>query len=644
MDTAFSRFQAEDRGEGYAFAARLLQALRAQAQSFNLDPGAVALAQEIAALPEGLSERERLTLTALVMVMLADVRQGSTRTPLREAHLTAQLRLLLDPRGRDDAGLAARIVQAIPPLLEDPRLSPILGRAEGDYRPLLLIDGWLYQQRMCFVEGQLAQRLGGRLRAGAARVEGLSAALADIAARRVAHLRPTAEQIHAVERALSQALTLIAGGPGTGKTSIIVTLLQALTRLGVEPEQIRLAAPTGKAAWRMRASIQAGLEGLIEPAEADLRLLKEMPAPQTLHRLLGYAPRADRFLHHAQHPLPAQVVIIDESSMIDVFLMARLAAAVPPDARLILLGDPDQLPSVEAGAVFRDLLDAPAAQAHAVRLTESFRMRADAEEGRALLSVARRINEGRVDLFGPGQVQRVEAPEALRQAGVELINADGPQLERFLRWWYRARIEGGAALKAARRRRWRLNGDDEDALDEIFQRTAAARLLCLTRSTEMGAVHINTRLHAYAALAERRSPETPFLPGEPVMMLHNDYDRRLFNGDQGLVLDVEGELMAVFMGEEGYRAFGLSALSASGARARLELCYAMTVHKAQGSEFEQVGVMLPILDGPLLSRELLYTAVTRARRGVILVGAPERVERAVRRRVRRDSGLAQRLG
>ena len=398
-------------------------------------------------------------------------------------------------------------------------------------------------------------------------------------------------------------------------------------------------------------------------SEAERTLQARPPIPQTLHRLLAYEPKSGGFRYHAQNTLPYQVVIVDESSMIDLFLMERLVSALPQEAQLILLGDAEQLPSVAAGAVFRELLSAlPSAR---VELQESYRMRADNPSGRAILSAARRLKEraGLADEAGEVLANSLiirDQLEAIRFDAVELAPLPHAHLGRLLERWSSTFICDDTEILRLQKQSWLFNiegGLDEEksvrdnalrsatpsvaGLDQLFLHLSRARILCLTRRFEGGVEEVNGRLHTRAC--RRAGFEAPFLAGEPVMMLANDYERQLFNGDQGVIL--RGELgadsgvFAVFPRVDGgYRAFPLEVLSG-----RLQHSYAMTVHKAQGSEFDRVAIILPAGRSPLLTRELLYTAMTRSRAGVLFVGDPRLLSSGAFERMERDSGLAERL-
>ncbi|MEZ4464369.1 MAG: AAA family ATPase [bacterium] len=652
LDTAWRRFLRLDKGVAAGEVEALLRGLEGVVSPFGLDPSAVTLAHDLARLAG--HERARVALVVpLILAVLADLQQGSTRTPVDAAHLGQRLRALLRGVLPTEDAVEARIRDILRLVADPVAASEIIGRDEGARLPLLLVDGCLAVQRVRHAEGLLAGRLAARLARPEDVIPRAEAALADVLARpAIRHGRPVElsdEQQEAVRAAIRRPLALVSGGPGTGKTSIVVAMLRTLVRLGVGPDQIALAAPTGKAAWRMGEAIQSALGAIAQPGKADRRLLDATPVPSTLHRLLGYSPAGERFDHDPDNPLAARVIVVDEGSMVDVFLMERLLAAARPTARLVILGDADQLPSVAAGAVFRDAL-AVASQA-SVSLTFSYRMRADDPAGRQVLTVARRVRVGDPALFdeaedGTPLIQVRPRPAALTGTGVELLPVDRAGLRGFLEAWYPTRVRRPAELQRAVQQTWRADADGITAtpdLARLFEHLERARILCVTRGFDAGTRRVNTWMHEATARDAGQPAAVTFLVGEPVMMLHNDHDRQLFNGDQGLVLFVEDEdgrrRMAVFpRAGGGFRAFPLDALAS-----HLELAYALTVHKAQGSEYDEVALLLPEEDLPLLSRELLYTAITRSRRGVILVGSEAVLLGGVRRPVIRHSGLADRI-
>lgn len=648
-------------------------------------PELLQLAWELARCAPTLDPEGQRSLLLLAVALLSAQSDGSTRLSLAPESLVARL----GPLGAlpEEIQATVRLVDAA---LRGGPGAEVIGRS-GEYKPLVVEGNHLYAQRMLGLEDRVVGALRARLdHLGAASPGDTGAAeraLAEVLSRPASlggkPVRLTREQRRAVLAAVTRPLAAISGGPGTGKTSIVVTILRVLLRLGFSREAIALAAPTGKAAHRMGSSIAANLRGIADPAPEDRALLDRLPEARTLHRLLGYSPAGDRFRHHENNRLAEEVVIVDEASMIDLFVFDRLVRAVRPEAHLVLLGDADQLPSVEAGAVFRELLppddaDADPRYRSAVRLTESFRMDPGQPEGMAILTVARAIHAGRLDGVLPGSGMPAGAADPLTQAGLpppagEAVTATGIAIERRARaadveFTKVELLDGGAGKRkggeAQERKlllerwfglhasvdRWsdrifhrsggKFGEADERELEEAFRHHGSFRILCLVRGHGggTGVEAVNAALHELAG-AKNPGPG----PGEPVLVRRNDYERELFNGDQGLVLRVKdgtGKVrpMAVFPGQEGYRAFPLDAM-----RGDLDLAWAMTVHRSQGSEFERVLVFLPEQDGPLLTREILYTAATRAKRSVVFVGSADLLRVAADRPIRRDSGIGERL-
>ena len=596
------------------------------------------LGWEIARCARQLEGSERRAAEVLAAACIAAMRAGSTRVAT-----DARLRAALGAVGAEDVLADARA------LLEraragDPAVAAVIGRA-GERTPMVVEGEWLYSERMRVLE----ERFCARVRAVRARAATQDAKAVSRALKAVADGPPplTDEQKRAVRKALTSPLALVTGGPGTGKTTIVVALLRALAWTGIPMEGIGIAAPTGKAAQRLQEAIATGLLAAARDiAEAGLATIA--PEPQTLHRLLGWSPSSGRFSRHENDPLPHRVVIVDEASMIDLAAMDRLLRALREDARLVLLGDADQLPSVEAGAVFRDLCAALGAE----RLTVNLRVARDAS-ARRIVDAAQAVNAGRMDARFAEAVTTRHAVAELAFEGVEHLAAPWAEVDEALldRWW-RVRVaslEGfeGRVSRTFRMRDGELEEDDEAELRALFEHYGRARLLCATRvrSFDTGAESINDALVARlrGGSRPRRWRSAELAPGTPVLFERNDYERRLFNGDQGLVVRIDGgdaagaRPTAVFPRRGRFVAFPVDALT------DLVPAFAMTVHKAQGSEFDHVALVLPEVDMPLLTRELLYTAMTRARRSVALVGETDLLARAVSRAIERYSGVAERL-
>ena len=578
---------------------------------------------------------------ALVVLALEEARAaGSTRLRL-DGVAGALTRLAVDePHRREAARLAGH-------LASEPALAALVGGPDA-YKPFVVDDGCLYAHRDWRLEDRLARALAARLAAPAFALA-LGAVDAAIAQAALPGRAFNAEQVAALGAALTRPLTLVTGGPGTGKTALLAGLVRALRHLGLGADEIVLAAPTGRAANRIAESLGALATGA--------------SAPRTLHRLLGFrggraSARAGELRHHENYPLPARAVLVDEASMIDLGLMERLVRAVRPDARLVLLGDADQLPSVDAGAVFRDL--AP----RAARLTVSHRQDPSAPAGgavragrRARRPRRRRRRARRRAARAPRRPHVVGLPSCSRPRPV------GPAAERrlvaaFADHWLRERVRAPADYGALTARVYRLgneaqvaggapfDADDTAALLRLARHHQSLRVLAVTRDAgaTTSAESLNQLLARKADAASGLAPDpTSLAPGTPVLVIRNDYDRGLFNGDQGVVVaatraDARRALVAVFP-----RGAGLAAFPFEGLRDELRVAYATTVHKAQGAELDHVALVLPARDLPLLSRELVYTALTRARQSAVVVGRPDLLARAVARPLERASGLAARL-
>lgn len=596
----------------------------------DVDESTLYLALEAASWPRALAAPERRAFALLVLASCDARAEGATRLGLG-GDLAARLERL--GAGADDRAAVGRLAAALP---THPPLAALVGRP-GDHRPFIVDGGWLYQERDLRLEQRLADALCARL---ATRLPPLGDPVAALAAAALEGRRWTAAQTAAIEAALARPLTVVTGGPGSGKTALIGGIVRAWRASGMAPGAIAIAAPTGKAANRIA-------EGLAESGP-------ETPAPGTLHRLLGFSARRSlqggAFRHHENNRLPQAGVIVDEASMIDLVLVEQLARALRPDARLVLIGDADQLPAIQAGSVFRDL------GALALRLPESHRMSPDDPAGAEILDAARTIAGGQAP--APRRSARgVAGIDALAYAGFEWLEPDerdatGRRLgAAFVDRWYARHLAPLAGHDPRRLLRLGIGGlasaglaaDAEPLARALLDRHRRARLLTVTRVGHVGADRINELLARRAADELGRAAGTDLPPGTPVMMIENDYDRGLMNGDQGVVLQVEGgdgtATAVVAFPRDG----ALALYPAATLRGAIAVAYATTVHKAQGSELDDAALLLPEVDLPLLTRELIYTAVTRARRSMVVVGRRALLAQAVARPLGRTSGLADRL-
>jgi len=513
--------------------------------------------------------------------------------------------------------------------------SPLVG-GDGDFTPLILEHGRLYLARYQAYERQLAEQL---LRRAADLPVVDEAQLSESLGRLFAFNQQQPDwQRLAAAQAVRRKLAVISGGPGTGKTTTVVRLLAALLEQpgcehpGGAPLAIGLAAPTGKAAARMAEAIRNAKANL--PVSESIKAALPDEA-RTLHRLLGSRGDSPQVRHHAANPLALDVLVVDEASMVDLALMAKLLDALPPTARLILLGDKDQLCAVEAGAVFAELCEGRGFDAQAaselqritgqqvpvsqpssqlgdavVLLTHSHRFAGDSGIG----ELARRINGG--DVSGTLNL--------LKEDRHDLAWNAQPTPNELLE-----RLDQGYApyISAAK-------SADPAAAFAAFN---TFRALCAQREGAWGVAGINEALEARIKRRSQVVSRERWYVGRPIMVRQNDYALGLFNGDIGLCLHTEYGLRVFFEGEEGYRPFAPARLPSH------DSAFAMTVHKSQGSEFAEVLLVLPEQPSPLLSRSLFYTGITRAKHKVEIWALPPRLSEAVATRAERAAGLAERL-
>ncbi|MDL2269254.1 exodeoxyribonuclease V subunit alpha [Desulfosarcina sp. OttesenSCG-928-A07] len=456
------------------------------------------------------------------------------------------------------------------------------------------------------------------------------------------------DQVEAILAVLKAPLVIISGGPGTGKTTLLVNILRALARCGADPARMVLAAPTGRAAQRMTESLSSRLSTILQPDPKDLDLMRLSGA--TLHKILHYSPRTGGFLHHAEHPIPADVIVVDEVSMVDVVMMDRFFQAVDPHrTRVILLGDKDQLPSVEAGAVLSALDAAAGVESGSekgrfsgfVTLKTVYRA-----EGR-LVELSGKINAG--DPIWSEPLTFDQAMEMTRGQWAFVPAGDLHALETCLHHWighhYGVTPTENKADDTYVNGVSRLLGSSESLLSPtrqaqlklLFRLAGRSRILTLLREGPLGTRQINAFIAAVlrARLDPAAHPESPLFSGNLILVTRNDYKRGLFNGDVGLVLRGADGAYGVYFERSGkFSVFPASTLP------DWEPAFAMTVHKSQGSEFEDTWLILP--DDPghrLLTREIIYTAVTRAARRLILYGKKEVLQAALERKIHRQTGL-----
>lgn len=509
------------------------------------------------------------------------------------------------------------------PSLSDwiPALQGIVIGKENDFAPLILDQkNRLYLYRYWEYQHKLAQALQYRLR------EPIKIAFPQFLKSQLESLFPHSQELPNWQKiaalvAVFKSFCVIAGGPGTGKTSTVVKILALLQMQSEKPLNIALVAPTGKAAMRLRQSIIA--------AKKHLPLAQQVPEEtSTIHRFLRPLNNSPYFHFNESRKNPVDVVVVDEASMVDLALMSKLVQALKPDSRLILLGDKDQLASVEAGAVLGDLCNnlqhgfskdfqqqlsefipeinyltplksVSILQDTVVLLKHSYRFDSKNKIGRLALAV----NEGNAD----------QAIEILKETGDEVIWLENPDA-----WKKYAKQGFESYLQPI---------DFPEQTLEAFQRF---RVLCAHRQGQWGVSQLNRQIEELLGFSQQNQ----HYAYRPVMITENAYGLRLFNGDTGIILNENQRLIAYFESNDGgYRQLPAARLPVH------ETAFAMTIHKSQGSEFERVLLLLPDQMSPILSRELLYTGITRTKQQLILVGTEQILRAAISTRIQRSSGL-----
>lgn len=543
---------------------------------------------------------------------------------------------------------------------ESLRTNPAVQVENDTHQPLVFEGSRLYLRRYWHYEQQVAHAL--RIRANT-RLE------ADIAQQNqiLAQLFPSQAgslnwQKIACAIAMRSTITIITGGPGTGKTYTVARLLALLLGSATQPEtqRIALAAPTGKAAARLKQSIDQALGQLGKTSPQLVKHLDKIGSARTLHSLLGAHPESRHFRHHAANPLDIDVLIVDEASMIHLEMMAALLDALPPHARLILLGDKDQLASVEAGAVLGDICR-EAESGHYNELTHHYisdacqeilpssltdsaggllaqqtvMLRESRRFSGSIGQLAQAINQGKASL----------ARDCLQKDSAQRLAWEQSHHPRVV---VKLALQGRSAAPGGYRSYLELLGkrpqttDSEQYLVWIKSVLLAFdrfRILCALREGEWGVAGLNQAIESALQEASLIHKRGEWYSGRPVMITRNDYSAQVFNGDIGIALPAENQSMRVwFLDGEEVRSVLASRL------ASVETAYAMTVHKSQGSEFEHTVLVLPSQAGKVLARELVYTGITRARQYFTLVAAEDRIlTQAIEQKTHRASGLAEKL-
>ncbi|MFI3156860.1 MAG: exodeoxyribonuclease V subunit alpha [Methylococcaceae bacterium] len=475
--------------------------------------------------------------------------------------------------------------------------------------PLIIEQNRLYLHRYWNYENRLATQIKSMIQAENP-VEKLDTMLDRYFGKAV----ESDDQREAAKMAVHQSFSIITGGPGTGKTFTVVKILALLQELAEQALVIALAAPTGKAAMRLQESI--GLSKAKLPCSEVIK--SRIPETvTTLHRLLGAMPPSPYFRHNADKPLIYDLVVVDEASMVDLALMSKLLDALKPGARLILLGDKDQLASVESGAVLADLAGAESLQNNVYTLKKSHRF------GGAIKELAEAVNLQQDELAR--QILSNGNDEAVQRLDADLIGYIAAQQADYLQL-----IKAGAEF------------------EPVYQAFSRFQVLCSNRQGKNSVADVNHRVEQKLAEQKRIDLSGLWYPGRPVMVTQNNPALHLYNGDigicmadkvgTGLVADPAGKLMVFFQRADGSIKKYLPARVP-----HCETVFAMTIHKSQGSEFEEVLIVLPEAINPVLTKELLYTAITRAKKTVKLLAGEAVFTAAVRQKIERVTGLVDKF-
>ena len=614
--------------------ARAVEALEAPA-------AVVRVAYDYSRWPTALAAAEQRDVLIAMTALLVGMHHGDLCLDLADRDPTAPLPALAALARADAASGCSEDAESIATNLQhlgnSGKLLPLVDTASSRTAPLRLEGSRLYATRLLALERRTADLLNERAGANPLLAEAdAERALRDSVAHGAKGKPLGTDQEKAVRSALALPLLAVTGGPGSGKTTFVGALVAALVEARVPPKKILLAAPTGKAAHRLGEALAA------------VGASTEIEAPKTLHRLLDYSPRADAFGRGAHDPLDAEAVIVDEASMLDARLATVLLEALPKAGRLILVGDGDQLPSVEAGSVFRELITAfegdPARRDRIVRLGGSYRFQDGGSGESAIARLAAAVRDGAdlsaaaVAALGARTIADFSAGSG---RGVEILEAKGAALEACIDAWaagLKPNLASGRFTLAKI-----VSGEQAEDAAAFAARAARFRILSARREGRGSTGFVNDRIVRRLYPAARRVGGIVPGHGMPVVVVANDYGRGLWNGDVGIVIDFGGDDLAhryaVLVERAGcWTPFLLQSVSDI-----LEPAFALTVHKSQGSEVEHAAFILPERDDAMLRRELVYTAITRARSSLTIVGPLETLAAASKRGVRRASGLAQRL-
>jgi exodeoxyribonuclease V alpha subunit len=558
-----------------------------------------------------LTGRDKANFHDIVLRLGEVMGQGHTclEVTQTEKQFLRRVRLVRDKPAWLDHKAQSQRTDEDPTAAKRPSVVGFSNKCTGDF-PLVLFRGRLYLQKYFLYESRLASQLR-RLATFEYSVDGKAEKFLD---RYFGDNGDETDwQKEAVKCAVQKGLTIISGGPGTGKTTTIVKLLAVLLQVVDREMAIGLCAPTGKAAMRLQYAVSSGMAVLGLPSELADRIPGKA---MTLHRLLGVKRNSSGFRHNGDNPLPYDLLVVDEASMVDLALMSKLVDSLKPTARLVLLGDRDQLVSVESGAVLGDCIRS--LPQNTIELKKTWRFDSGIKE------LSRAINRG--DTAGAWRLFEDD-----NIANVILLQGD--YLD-FIGEKYRNYMSRSVWL-----------GDGTVEPETVFREFSTFQTLCAVHYGERGVEGINRQVEIFLAASagpggEYRIIPGGWYPGRPIMVTRNDYTLGVYNGDIGICLPdpVDGSLKIWFENGQGnYKGYFPSRLP------QHETAFAITIHKSQGSEFDEVLLVLPDKENKVLCRELLYTGVTRAGKEVTLAGSKNIFGYGLGRPVRRFSGLREQL-
>ena len=593
-----------------------------------------------------------IPLVIILMTMFSALQEGSLCLNLEKEKLLLRFPAELKER-------AMKIINDFLSSMSENKYERLITRNGDEYMPLILDESrgkmLLYFQKYYFHESRLAKRVEEFLAAEDSfkmppqEIESiLEEIYSDLCVIRIGKGRSPImrdeKQVKAIQLALGSQFSIITGGPGTGKTSLMVNILRCLVRSGIRSSDIVLGAPTGRAAQRMTEAIQNNIAAIKKPSDEDLGLLDLKG--NTLHKILRYMRHKNAFYYRDANPLPASVVVIDEVSMVDVVMLDTFLHALNPGkTKLILLGDKDQLPSVEAGAVFAEMIpDGMRAARFGNRLTVLHKVY---RSGIHLLKLAQQANQGALPSFQTVPFKTALSIESDQWAFIDPEGATEWK-EHLYQWTKHHYIDplsdGKKSYKELLMEAEEMSSEQlaaselgHDILHQIFVLVDRARILSIVRNGIYGCNWINTLIAEYLIREFDTSPvaRTGSFSGAFTLITRNDYSKGLFNGDVGVTIkDANGICRTFFRRGEEYVSFPANLLQS------VELSFAMTVHKSQGSEFDDVLLVLPDDEKHrLLTREIIYTGITRARKRVLVYGSRSAMNTAIQRKIERESGF-----